>query len=631
MNHLPNGRYEYRAGGALPAGAQTYVKRQADEELFQALLARDYCYVLNTRQMGKSSLCVRTMARLRQQDVICAAVDLSNVASTLATQEQWYEALLDQLAENLGLLDEVDNKEVFDLAEWRRVRSHLSADTRFRKFLEWVVLNGFPGKKVVIFFDEIDSMLRQSFRGDDFFITIRSCYHKGVDNPNLGRLSFALLGVANPSELIFDKTRTPFNIGRAIELCGFTLEEAEPLALGLTQQSARPKEVLRNILSWTNGQPFLTHKICKLINEARIFIPEDDEEAQVRRIVQERIINNWGVNDTPPHLKTISDRILQSPKQRTSRLLGLYQQILKDDEIAADDTPEQMELRLSGLVVNQNGRLKVYNPIYAAIFNEQWVETNFARLRPYSESLLAWYKSDCKDESRLLRGKALRDAQTWVIGKDLSNSDWRFLAASQDLERREIEHAFEAEQAAKQTMESALAAEATAKSRAEEALFNAQKATQVLETAHQEAKRKNSRARAIFLTALLAAFLLASGVAVFAYQAIGRAQSAENKARSNEEQARLADLKLKELDSDLKQKQADLNKMTGVRESLTAELTRQVTDLNTQIKREQGNARKAQDEVRRAKENADKVTKGLQDALADMTQKLNNAPKCPPN
>jgi len=49
----------YVTGGTLPHDAPSYVERQADRDLLAALRASDYCYVLNARQMGKSSLCVR--------------------------------------------------------------------------------------------------------------------------------------------------------------------------------------------------------------------------------------------------------------------------------------------------------------------------------------------------------------------------------------------------------------------------------------------------------------------------------------------------------------------------------------------------------------------------------------------
>src|SRR6266540_2732397 len=53
------------AGGTVPVGSAAYVTRRADEELFQELLRGEFCYILTSRQMGKSSLMARTAARLR--------------------------------------------------------------------------------------------------------------------------------------------------------------------------------------------------------------------------------------------------------------------------------------------------------------------------------------------------------------------------------------------------------------------------------------------------------------------------------------------------------------------------------------------------------------------------------------
>jgi hypothetical protein len=90
--------------------------------------------------------------------------------------------------------------------------------------------------------------------------------------------------------------------------------------------------------------------------------------AQVAAIVQSGIIDNWVSRDEPPHLRTIRDRLLVN-EQRASRLLGVYRQVLQDGGVSADDSAEQIELLLSGLVVKQAGYLRPYNRIYQEIFD----------------------------------------------------------------------------------------------------------------------------------------------------------------------------------------------------------------------------------------------------------------------
>jgi WD40 repeat protein len=404
--------------------------------------------------MGKSSLRVQTMQRLQAEGMTCAAIDMTAIGSSDLTPEEWYASFIDSIVGSLGLYDR------FDINDWWSEQGLLSSVKRLSKFIEEVLLKLIP-QKIVIFIDEIDSILSLNFNLDDFFAVIRECYNKRAEHPDYRRLAFAIIGVATPSDLIEDKRRTPFNIGRAIELQGFQLQEAQPLALGLAATASNPQAVLQAVLDWTGGQPFLTQKVCKLILTAESSIPTGGEAAWVEQLVRSRIISNWESQDEPEHLKTIRDRLLRN-EQRASRLLGLYQQILLPPnpsstkgelgEIVANDSSEQMELRLSGLVVRREGKLRAYNRIYGLVFDRSWLRSALAELRPYAEALNSWIAANCQDDSRLLRGQALQDAQAWAEGKSLSDQDYQFLAASQNLEKKEVESALEAQRQANQIL-----------------------------------------------------------------------------------------------------------------------------------------------------------------------------------
>lgn len=452
----------YKVGGSLGYDHPSYVTRQADHELLAALSQGDFCYVFNSRQMGKSSLKVRAMHHLADQQHYCVSMDMTLPGSQVQEQ-QWYASLMVQLWQGLALTDQLN------LKQWLQAQTYLSPVQQLKHFIDEVLYQYVPDRKIFIFIDEIDKILSLPFSVDDFFALIRWFYNQRAENAIYNQLTFALFGVATPSDLIQDKTQTLFNIGHAIELAGFTTEEARPLRRGLQPYASNAEAVLQAIVAWTGGQPFLSQKLCQLVIQQQAEIPAGQEETSIAALVRSHVINHWSTQDEPVHLRTIRDRLQHHPA-RTGQLLGLYRQILDQEFVVADGSAAHSELQLSGLVVSRQGQLTVYNRIYRHIFNPSWIEQELAALRPYAETMQAWERSDRQDTSRLLRGQALQDAFDWSQEQQLSNQDYQFLAASQALDKqiaidnerkaRDLERLstqLDAEKQAKQTLAAAYA------------------------------------------------------------------------------------------------------------------------------------------------------------------------------
>ena len=355
------------AGGTLWREAPSYIRRPADEELFRLALSGEYCNVLAARQMGKSSLMVQTADRLHEAGVRTAILDISTLGGGISTPEAWFFGFLDELAVQLGL-DE-------DINAWWETHEHHNPVQRFSNFLRDVLLPNISGP-VVVFVDEIDSALGMAFT-DDFFAAIRAAYNARASQPEFQRLTFILLGVARPSDLIRDRNRTPYNIGTHIDLNDFTLQELGPFQeVFEAVYPGRGTEILQWVLTWTNGQPYLTQKLCaELIPTSEAALTTEHVEQTVTRL----FLTEEARKES--NLRAIRDRIENSPHK--TKMLQIYEQILRKRPVPDEErSPAKNELKLTGLVrPTPGGTLEVRNRIYGTVFDPAWVHRNLPQSR----------------------------------------------------------------------------------------------------------------------------------------------------------------------------------------------------------------------------------------------------------
>ncbi|MFN7761513.1 MAG: AAA-like domain-containing protein [Pseudanabaena sp.] len=581
--------FNYQVGGSLPADAPSYVERQCDRDYYELLKERKYCYVFNCRQMGKSSLRVRVTHKLQAEGIVCATIDPQKIGVEV-TCEQWYASAI------RSLVGDLDLKNKFDLRSWIRERELLSPVQRFAEFIETVVLQEID-TPIVIFVEEIDRLLSLKFGMDDFFGLVRSFFEDRPTKPDYNRLTFSFLGVATPTDLIQSHNTSAFNIGYAVEMAGFTLTEALPLMQGLASKVANPQDYLAEAVKWTGGQPFLIQRLLGMMEKelAGIATPENIA-GWVENLVQEQIVTNWESQDAPPHLTTIRDRVISVEEKLRGRMLGCYQQVLADGELEDDRSEERSKLRLTGLVVRRDGRLISYNPIYGAVFNNAWVEGQLADLRPdfYASAFREWQDAEeGQNQSFLLRGHALEQAESWAIGKRLSDDDDRFLRESREIEREESNLKFASELQAREI---------------------AEEKARILEDAKQKADRRVLLGSGILVITLLAALMAW-------VSATNLVKKMEEKAQDRSQKADLAvSLAQKKADdiqkkSDIEKRSADL-KFEEAKQGLeVAEAELKNVDLTSKEKIAAALAKRAEAEtqVEQARQEQQKARRGVED------------------
>jgi len=348
-------------GGTLRRDAPSYISRAADQNLYKFLQAGEFCYVLTARQMGKSSLMVRTAVRLRDNGTQVAVLDLTSLGQNLTT-EQWYNGLLERVGQQFGREDELEEA-------WLRF-PQLGPMRRFMRAISDSVLPGL-NDRAVIFVDEIDAVRSLPFSTDEFFAGIRECYNRRSVDPQFERLTFCLLGVATPSDLIRDTRTTPFNIGRRIELSDFTEQEATPLIQGLCADDSVGMTLLQRIIYWTGGHPYLTQRLCRAVaNDGKIH-----DTSGVDRLCEELFLSNRA-RERDDNLLFVRERMLRSEVD-TAALLTLYEKVRDGKTVRDDETsPLIPVLRLSGIARVENGVLRARNRIYNKVFDEKWVNVN---------------------------------------------------------------------------------------------------------------------------------------------------------------------------------------------------------------------------------------------------------------
>jgi len=361
----------FSVGAPLHAVRAGYVRRRADDLLYETVVSGRYAHVLAPDRSGKSSLIAATAARLEAGGCKIAILDLEQIGVRDGGTDpgRWYYNVAYRLLRQLRIR--------YDLQTWWHDKSILSNRQRLLEFYSEIVLQ-FVAEPIVVFVDEIQCIENLPF-ADQLLASIRAAHNARTTDPDFSRLTFVLLGECDPVSLVAEPELSPFNVTQQILLDDFSREELDLFATELNLNPDDAVIALDRIYHWTRGQPYLSQKLARQIARDGA---EGDVAAQIDHMATTQLGGRAALH-SEPHMSHIH-RVIVNDEKQMEPLLNLYGRIRKGVEVAADlGSPFQRRLMAVGLIeIDHDGTLRVRNRLYETVFTARWANENLpTRLR----------------------------------------------------------------------------------------------------------------------------------------------------------------------------------------------------------------------------------------------------------
>jgi WD40 repeat protein len=357
----------FSVGVPLHAVRAGYVRRRADQQLYDAVAGDRYAHVVAPDRSGKTSLIAATAARLESNGSKVAILDLEQIGDRGGGSDsgRWYYSVAYRLLRQLRIR--------YDLQSWWQDKSILSNRQRLFEFYSEVILQH-VSEHIVVFVDEIQC-IEDLPTADQFLTSIRAAHNARTTDPDFSRLCFVLLGECDPVSLMQEAELSPFNVTEQIQMSDFSRENLDLFATELNLSPEDATLALDRIYYWTDGQPYLSQKLARAV--ARVSGADNIEEL-VDRIATMQIGGRAALHNEP-HMSHIHRGILNDKKRREA-LLNLYGKIRKGVEVPADlGSALQRRLMAIGLlVIDEESNVKVRNRLYELVFTARWANENLS-------------------------------------------------------------------------------------------------------------------------------------------------------------------------------------------------------------------------------------------------------------
>ena len=320
-------------GGVLPLGSPLYLERPSDAAFHEAIAQRPMIVLVKgARQIGKTSLLVRGVDKIRRTNAKLVYIDLQSMErDSLSTQRDFFSALSRIFARELSL--DVTMDDLYDDRD--------GPNKNFENFLFRHVLTS----PVVWFMDEVDRLFEFDFYTDVFSL-MRSWHNRRPIHRELECLTLVLSYATETHLLIEDAYQSPFNVGIKVELEDFSLDQVAIL----NDRMRRPLKGASDVAEFTRlvgGHPHLVCRGLSWMSRQHKTVADFTSRASLEH-------GPFGT-----HLRRLR-MLAQNPELKTA-----VQEILRNGSCSSNDA--FLRLRSAGVVVGDDPQnLTMRCEIYAS-------------------------------------------------------------------------------------------------------------------------------------------------------------------------------------------------------------------------------------------------------------------------
>ncbi len=329
-----------RPDGTMDIESRFYIERPGDA-VAQREIGRGAATVVikAPRQMGKSSLLVRSAAQSRElgREVVFLDFQLLDEAM-LNDPQRFFQGFCRWVADELDIDAPVE-------PIWEGGLGHVQSATKYFRRHALRRLE----KPVTLVMDEVDRMLDCPFRSD-FFGMLRSWHNNRATGAEWRKLDLVLVISTEPYLLIENLKQSPFNVGEVIRLEDFALSQSAELNdRHGSPYSPLQIERLHQLLS---GHPYLTRQALY-----RVAVNEFTPEGMLANATDEK--GPFG-----DHLRRHLTRFSENPALANAMLQIIRHQRCDDDIL-------YNRLHGAGLAVRLGERILPRCELYAQYFGER--------------------------------------------------------------------------------------------------------------------------------------------------------------------------------------------------------------------------------------------------------------------